>query len=112
MAKFKFIRWLVDYIYADNEHFFDWDDGNTTKSINKHGVSTDMTESAFRDPFILALGEQYQPLTCEKRYGVIGQASNGVLLFICFTLREEKIRPISARAANAKERMIYGKEIY
>ncbi|PJC66360.1 hypothetical protein CO018_02320, partial [Candidatus Beckwithbacteria bacterium CG_4_9_14_0_2_um_filter_47_11] len=43
----------------------------------------------------------------EKRYGVFGQTNNKRLLTIIFTIRNNKVRAISARDQNKKERKQY-----
>lgn len=111
MAKFRFVSWLFDYINSRSSIIFEWDDANCTKSLSKHGVDNDMVESVFHDRNLLALGEQYQPITHEVRYGIIGKSYTGEIIFICFTIREQKIRPISSRFANQKERRLYEKEV-
>lgn len=111
MAKFKFIVWLYDFLVFQHEFLFEWDDGNSSKSLVKHGIECDLVESVFRDPSLLVLGEQIQPYVSEARYGIIGKAHDGSILFICFTIRKKKIRPISSRVVNQKERGLYGKEI-
>ena len=85
--------------------------GNLVKSSEKHGIENTLVESVFKDEDILALGEQYQPSVNEIRYGVIGKASDGAILFVVFTIRRGKIRPISSRMANQKEKDVYGKKI-
>ena len=111
LAKFRYIHWLLEFLLSSSEFIFEWDDGNNSKSEKKHGITTLMVESAFLDDRILPLGEQFQPLTEEARYGVIAQSTTKEVLFICFTIREGKIRPISSRLANKKERGIYDEEI-
>jgi uncharacterized protein len=96
---------------SQKEFLFEWDDGNSSKSEDKHGISIEMIEEAFMDSSLLALGEQYEPVVNEGRYGVVAK-SDELILFICFTIREGKIRPISARPANKNERGIYEEEIY
>ena len=111
VAKFLFVQWLVDFFDLYLYFIFEWDEGNSTKSLDKHGVLTSLVEEVFYDPHLIILGEQFQPKTDEARYGIIGKALKGEILFVCFTLREEKIRPISSRTANKKEREFYEKEI-
>ena len=111
LAKFKFSAWLYSFILLQEYFVFDWDDGNSSKSVQKHGVQNDLVESAFQDVYLAPLGEQVEPLTDETRYGIIAKGSSGDVLFVCFTLRLGKIRPISSRLANKKEREMYGKEI-
>lgn len=107
MAKFKFIYWLVEFVLSTENFIFDWDGGNSTKSKDKHGITVDIVESAFSDENLLALGEQFQPIVNESRYGVIAKSIDSNILFICFTIRDKKIRVISTRLANEKERSFY-----
>jgi hypothetical protein len=111
LAKFKFILWLVEFLNTQSILSFEWDDGNSTKSLDKHGVENSIVESAFYDQMVLALGEQYQPIVNESRYGIIAKSSAGSILFICFTIRNGKIRCISSRPANKNERSLYDKEL-
>lgn len=57
----------------------------------------------------LPLGRQVFPEVDEERLGLVGPTSDGRLLMVVFTLRNGKIRPISARPAHKKERVIYEK---
>ncbi len=107
MARFKFNQWLVIFLEAFDNYIFEWDSGNSFKSEEKHGISIEQIESCFYDNQILALGVQVEPQVTEERYGVLAKDLSGKILFICFTVREEKIRPISARLAKRKEREIY-----
>lgn len=111
MAKFLYIEWLLEFLISQPDFVFEWDDGNSSKSFEKHGINNDLVESIFNDPNLLALGEQFHPPVNEARYGILGQAINGEVLFVCFTIREGKLRPISSRVANQKERGLYDKEI-
>ena len=112
MAKFLYIEWLLEFLISQTDFIFEWDDGNSTKSLEKHGIDNDLVESIFYDPNLLALGEQFQPTVNEARYGILGKAADKEVLFVCFTIREGKIRPISSRVANQKERGLYGKEVH
>jgi len=111
MAKFQYIEWLIEYLFSQVVFVFEWDDGNSSKIFEKHGIENEMVESAFYDLQLLVLGKQYQPIANEDRYGIIGKATNGDILFICFTFRGNKVRPISSRFANLKERRLYEQEI-
>ncbi len=107
MAKFSFILWLA-YWYVQNEFFeFEWDSGNSSKSLVKHGVNTDEVESVFTLRMALPLGRQVSPEVDEERLCVVGPSSEGRMISIVFTLRDGKVRPISSRAANRKERTLY-----
>jgi len=43
----------------------------------------------------------------EERYIVVGKTKNETLLFIVFTIRKNKIRVISARNLNRKEKNLF-----
>ncbi len=108
MAKFHFIEWLVDWILTQGEFAFDWDEGNKTKSIEKHEITCGEAESVFQQvEAIRALGEQISPVVDEPRYGILGLTTTGKFVFICFTLRGTGIRIISIRQMNKKERKLY-----
>lgn len=109
MAKFKFLDWLVTFICSQDCFFFEWDEGNSHKSESKHGLSILEIESCFLDDKIVPLGIQTQPIHSEERYGVLAKNSENRVIFVCFTIRAGKIRPISARKANTKEKEYYGK---
>jgi len=46
----------------------------------------------------------------EKRFYALGKTFKGKLLFVVFTTRKDRIRVISARPMNKKERKIYEQE--
>jgi len=85
---------------------FEWDENNREKNWEKHGVLASECEEAF---FNLPLLLQPDPAHSQKepRYYVLGQTVLGRRLFIAFTIREDKIRVISARDMSKKERNIY-----
>ena len=85
----------------------DWDAGNSAKSFQKHGVTCREAEEVFLDHRFIPIGEQYQPQPPEPRYGLLGETREGKLLFVAFTLRGLKIRVISARPMNGRERRFY-----
>lgn len=106
MAKFEYVLWLVEFL-SKPIFQFQWDSGNESKNLQKHGILTNEAEEVFYDKDILPLGIQTQPLPTEIRFGVIGKTTNEKILFVSFTLRESEIRIISVRKANKQEREIY-----
>lgn len=85
---------------------FDWDEGNIRKSWLKHKVSTGECEEIFFNlPLLLHPDPKHSQ--AEVRYYVLGQTNAGRRLFIAFTLRDTKIRVISARDMSRKERTVY-----
>jgi uncharacterized protein len=87
---------------------FEWDDGNSLKSADKHAVSQTEAEQVFTDEQVL-VADDARHSQDEERYNAMGRTNEGRLLHVTFTLREHrtKIRVISARDAGRKERRIY-----
>ena len=85
---------------------FDWDAGNRDKNWEKHRFSNRECEEVFFNlPLLLQPDETHS--TAEARSYVLGQTNAGRRLFIVFTIRNEKIRVISARDMNKRERIFY-----
>jgi len=82
---------------------FDWDDGNLLKNWEKHGVSASECEQVFfnrpviTSPDVVHSGH-------EARFYTLGKSDSGKHFFIVFTVRDNRIRIISARDMNRKER--------
>lgn len=85
---------------------FDWDDGNINKNFAKHLISSEISEESFGDPNLLTFPDPSHS-KIEERYHLIGRTKLNDILFITYTLRKNKIRIISARVANKKERSFY-----
>lgn len=85
---------------------FEWDDWNILKNKEKHGVSNDEMEQIFMDPGKKIFHDIFHS-SKEDRYIVIGQTEQDRVLYTVFTLRNKKIRIISARDLNRKERNLY-----
>jgi len=85
---------------------FDWDEGNIKKNWEKHKVTyLECEEVFFNEPTVVEQNKTHA-LT-EERYYVLGETNAGRLLFVVFTMRGDKIRVISARDMNKKERRYY-----
>ncbi|OGE19143.1 hypothetical protein A3A14_01490 [Candidatus Daviesbacteria bacterium RIFCSPLOWO2_01_FULL_43_38] len=87
---------------------FQWDKGNVDKSYKKHGITTNEAEEIFVDENVFLVEDLKHPQS-EQRLVAIGKSSQGKVLFVVFTVRKDKIRIISVRMANAKERRLYEK---
>ncbi|MDP3957764.1 MAG: BrnT family toxin [bacterium] len=85
---------------------FEWDAGNREKNSRKHKVSDAECEEIFFDSRKRILRDLLHSGK-EERYILIGKTKRQRLLFVVFTLRRKKIRVISARALNKKERKLY-----
>jgi uncharacterized DUF497 family protein len=106
MAIFIFNEYLSLFLSSDTFDF-EWDEGNSVKNYLKHGLSTRVIESIFRDQSLTLLGKQIFPVVSEERFAVIGRSLENNLVFAVFTIRRNQIRIISARKANKKERKFY-----
>jgi uncharacterized protein len=91
---------------------FEWDVHNTEKLKSRHGVDpTECEQILFNWPFVV--GDDSKHSEKENRFFVLGKTDTARLLFLVFTVRNNRIRVISARDMNRKEREIYqahGKE--
>ena len=85
---------------------FDWDKGNIDKSFVKHGITPNQSEEIFLDESLLVVRD-VQHQQSEDRWIAVGVTFQRQLLFVIFTMRGKKLRVISARKANKKERVSY-----
>lgn len=87
---------------------FDWDEGNSRKNDEKHGVSQAEAEQLFFNEPLMMLPDNLHS-QAESRIYALGKTDNGRCLHITCTLRfnNSKIRVISARDMHRKERAIY-----
>src|ERR1700722_12381545 len=90
-----------------DEHF-EWDDDKAPRNWRDHAVTFEVAREVFRDAFAL---DWFDPEHNhdEERYCVIGMVE-GRLLFVAYTMRDERIRIISARRAEPGERRTYHDE--
>jgi uncharacterized DUF497 family protein len=96
----------IDCLDIDSIVGFDWDDGNTYKNEKKHGIKWQVIEEIFFNEPLLLL-EDVKHSNDECRCFALGKTDEDLKLFVAFTKRENKIRVISARAMNKKERAYY-----
>lgn len=84
---------------------FDWDDGNRDKN-RKHGVNGWECEQVFFNEPLLILDDPKHSVA-EDRHAAFGQTDSGRPLVVIYTMRKKRIRVISARDMNKKERAFY-----
>ncbi len=96
-------------IELNNLDGFEWGDNNRDKNWLTHRVTVGECEEVFFNLPLLLRSDPAHSFT-EIRYYVLGQTNAGRRLFIVFSIRNNKIRVISARDMSKKERMIYAKE--
>lgn len=80
---------------------FEWDEGNL-EHIKKHHVSAkDCEEVFFNKPFLLSIDKAHSDI--EERFQVLGLTDSKRLVFLVFTIRNNRIRVVSARDQNKRE---------
>ena len=98
----------MDEIILPDILTFEWDEGNSLKSWIKHKVSTKEQEQTFFDKHKRAFKDTDHS-HIEERFLLFGKTKKGRRLIVAFTIRNEKVRCISARPMNRKEVPIYEK---
>ena len=91
---------------------FDWDDGNSRKTVRKHGVSQAEAEQVFFNEPLLVVPDMKHGAK-EPRFHALGHTDDGRLLHISFSLRSAgtPIRVISARTMSRKEKTSMSKKL-
>jgi len=95
---------LERLIYSCNG--FEWDKDNKDQNKENHKVMTEECEQVFFNQPLL-IDVDYKRSNKEPRFFILGKTNFGRRLFIVFTVRNNKIRVISVRNMNEKEREIY-----
>ena len=85
---------------------FEWDEGNLLKNWERHRVSASECEQIFfNQPLVAGADEKHSK--SEVRYYALGVTDAGRGLFVVFTVRGQRIRVISARDMNRRERKVF-----
>ena len=87
---------------------FNWDRWNIGKNKKKHDVGEKESEETFFDDKRVIYKDKFHSEK-EDRFILLGQTRKKRLLYLAFTIRDEKIRIISARDINKKEVKFYKK---
>jgi uncharacterized DUF497 family protein len=89
---------------------FEWDPRKARANADKHGVTFDDAVTVFLDPEALD-GADLQHSSAEARFRRLGQAADGRVLIVVYTVRRsgnaETIRLISARRTSRREHAAY-----
>ncbi len=89
---------------------FDWDKANSEKNDHKHGVFYKEAEEVFTNDDLIIVPDTRHSQHEERHY-VYGLTNENRRLLIAFTVRNHKVRVITARNMSKKERAWYDKEI-
>jgi hypothetical protein len=87
---------------------FEWDEAKAAANLAKHGVSFEQACQAFDDPFAFDFVDDREDYG-ENRLILFGMVENRILV-VAHTLRDDKVRIISAREAEPNERRKYHEE--
>lgn len=80
---------------------FEWDPRRASPNHAKHGVSFREAVTVFGDPPSMTVPDP--GAEGEPRYVILVMSSGGRLLVVVHADRGDKVRPISARRASARE---------
>jgi uncharacterized DUF497 family protein len=84
---------------------FEWDPLKDEINREKHGVSFAEACEVFASPTVSAPDERFP--YGEERWITVGETGRGYVLVIAHTQRARRLRIISARPANKKERLAF-----
>jgi uncharacterized protein len=87
---------------------FIWDENKCHSNTIKHGIDFEDTKDIFQHPFVIRPDNRFD--YGEKRWIALGIMFE-IIIVVTFTIRDERIRIISARKANRRERGNYYEKI-
>ena len=85
---------------------FEWDPDKADHNLAKHGVTFAEAATIFSDPLAVTFVDPDHS-NAEDRYLTFGHSSEGLLLIVSHTDRDDDTRIISTRRATRKERRFY-----
>ena len=88
----------------DEEQNPEWDPNKADSNYRKHGVRFSEAATVLYDDLAVTVEDTGFG---EQRFVTVGQSAEGRLLVVVYSWRGERIRLISAREANQKERRSY-----
>ena len=87
---------------------FEWDKSKAKDNFAKHGVSFELAERVFKDPFAIDVLDDRQDYD-EERFVIVGMVE-GRIFYVVYVERKEVSRIISARSATRHEQESYLEE--
>ena len=85
---------------------FEWDEGNLLKNWEKHRVAAAECEQVFFGRPLMTRTDTERSEE-ETRWYALGVTDAGRRLFIVFTVRQKRLRVISARDMSRRERKVF-----
>lgn len=86
----------------------EWNESKAKENYAKHGVSFELAEEVFSDPFAIEFLDERRDYG-ELRFVILGVVM-GRVLYVAYTERQDAIRIISARRATKNEQEAYSRE--
>jgi uncharacterized DUF497 family protein len=97
----------IYYAVLDGLNGFDWDFHNVGH-VDRHGVDPAEVEEAVGRPSVIVAAKDAGG---EKRWKLFGTSAAGRYLVVVFTIRNRRLRTVTAHTMNQRERRIYAPEI-
>jgi uncharacterized DUF497 family protein len=91
----------------DSAKGFDWDPHNAGH-VARHGVTPAEVEEALERAHVIIPARNMHG---EKRWKLLGRSAAGRYPVVAFTIRDGRLRPVTAHTMNQRERRIYAPEI-
>ncbi len=88
-----------------NNDDFEWDEAKAQLNLQKHALSFEVASEVFEDFFAYEWADEREDYG-EERFNITGLV-RGRLITVTYTIRETKLRIISARKAEPRERRRY-----
>ena len=88
---------------------FEWHSEKAASNFKKHKIEFEEPRTSFDDPLFIAFEDPDHSIE-EYRFILMGESIEGRLLVVCYTMRGDIIRLISARKAAPAERGYYEEE--
>lgn len=85
---------------------FEWDPKKALANFRKHGVSFAEASTVFGDPLSITIADPNHAAD-EERFVIVGLSKSLRVLVVIHTIREGRVRLISARLASKHERRQY-----
>jgi len=98
-------------IDIDKFEGFEWDERNVFKNWKSHKVTYYEAEETFYNTPLFTAEDTQHSTEREQRFFCMGKTNNERKLHIIFTVRNNRIRIISARDMSKKERKFYYEKI-
>lgn len=86
---------------------YEWDARKAAANVAKHGIDFADAVTVLEDELAVTIPDEPSHEKGEERFVTLGADAEGRILVVVFTWRGERIRLISARRADPRERRDY-----